>query len=137
MAENDDVPGSPEDAATPVEETPVRPAREPVLKTRWRDRAWTFRAMIAVALASLVIGGVTGGVIGAAADHGDRRDRMDRMGRMGPWGPGHGPGRGRGGFADDGPGWRGNGPQAPPLTPYGVPTPTNPASPAPSPGSTG
>jgi hypothetical protein len=149
MTENDDVSGKPEDVETPVESAtvpstppaqPGPPAREPVLKTRWRDRAWTFRSMVAVALASLVIGGVAGGVIGATADHGDRHDRMERMGRMGPWGPGHGPGWRRDrGFDGGGPGWRGNGPQAPGMTPYGVPapaTPPNPTAPAPSPGST-
>jgi hypothetical protein len=107
-----------------------------VLKTRWRDRAWTFRAMIAVALASLVIGGVAGGVIGAAAGRDDDRGHY----LMGPWGPGmqmppgwRGQGLGFGG--DRGPGWRWNdGPQqAPPLTPYGgnggaSPTPAPPSS---------
>lgn len=149
MADDDSVSGSPdrtvppdpESSPPPGDETaadrtavtePAAPATAPVLKTRWRDRAWTFRAMLAVAAASLVIGGVAGGVIGAAAGH-DDHDRY----RMGPWGPGmqmppgwRGQGRGFGG--DGGPGWRWNdGPQqGGPLTPYGGtnPSPTPPSS---------
>jgi len=143
MAENDDVPGTPEDDAR----RPVEPAADgtgtagrvlppdtagsaPVLKTRWRDRAWTFRAMLAVAAASLVIGGIAGGLVGAAVD-----DDHDEGYRMGPGGPGMRmpPGWGN----QDGPHWRWrDGPQPPPgLTPYG-----GPSTPAPSPstpGSTG
>jgi len=139
MAENDDVPGTPEDdARTPVEPAadrtsaagPVLPpdpaVATPVLKTRWRDRAWTFRAMLAVAAASLVIGGITGGLVGAAVD--DDHDDGYRMGpgmRMPPGWRNH-----------DGPHWRWrDGPPPPGLTPYG-----GPSTPAPSPsapGSTG
>jgi len=142
MAENDDVPGSPDrDSAPAPEQQPAQqPEQQPVLKTRWRDRAWTFRAMLAVALASLVIGGVAGGVIGAVAGSDDRDDHY----RMGPWGPGMQMppgqrGRGRRDFGGPGgPGWRWNdGPQqAPDLTPYGTPSPSAPSS-TPSPGSTG
>jgi len=141
MADNDDVPGSPdrdavaaEDAAptTPEEPTvaqPVasaEPARAPILKTRWRDRAWSFRAMLAVALATLLIGGIAGGVIGAAAS-GDRDDH--RIGRWGPGGPMMGgPGWRHRHFNDGGPQWRWNdGPQPPDVTPYGQPTPPSPS----------
>ncbi len=103
MSDNDDVPGSPDRDAEPVEDAvsspsddaaptaaqPVIPAEPaaPVLKTRWRDRAWSFRAMLAVALATLLIGGLAGGTVVAAAGH-----DHDRHGRfmMGPGGPGRG-----------------------------------------------
>jgi hypothetical protein len=151
MAENDDVAGSPGRDVNPSEQPPadepttVSPAVStgsttpaPVLKTRWRDRAWSFRALLAVALATLVIGGVGGLVIGvAAAHHGDRHDGFYRMGPGG--GPGMPPGwrmhRGPGWRWDDGQGWqRDGGPQQPQLTPYGG---SSPSTPSPSPGSTG
>jgi hypothetical protein len=156
MAENDEGPGGtdrpgvpPESAAgtgAPVEATPTATqpvippeaaatsAAGPVLKTRWRDRAWSFRAMIAVAVASVLVGGVAGGAIVAAS--GDDHDR-DQY-RMGPWGPG----------GQMPPGWRHGGPRwhrddndmmpGQPLTPYGRPSPTTPSpSPGSSSGSTG
>jgi hypothetical protein len=141
MAENDDVSGIPEDDATTPGDTqrvlpPDTPAPtpQPVLKTRWRDRAWTFRAMLAVALASLVIGGIAGGAIVAAAG-GDDDDGYYRMGPGGPGGrmpPGMGPRR----FRDGGPQWRWQDgqPPGPELTPYGQQAPP---TPTPSPGSTG
>jgi len=127
--------------AAPAAAAPVGAA--PVLKTRWRDRAWTFRAMLAVAAASLVIGGIAGGVIVGAASDDDRGDhRMDHMGR---W------------YRDGGvpPGWQRHGPRnfqgpgqgpgggpAGPMMPYGDgddgATPTPPAAtPTPTPGATG
>jgi len=81
------------------------PQQAPVLKTRWRDRAWTFRSMIAVAIASLLVGGIAGGTVVAVS--GDDHDRYHY--RMGPWGPGmrvppgwRNPRR----FDDGGPRWR-------------------------------
>lgn len=69
----------------------VTPARE---ATRFRDTLWSFKAMLVVALASLLLGGAAGAAIVAIADddHGDRGHRMfivDRDGgrqgdRMGP-----------------------------------------------------
>ena len=118
MADNDDVSDS------PGQDVP----QQPVLKTRWRDRAWSFRAILAVTLASLLVGGLAGGAVVAASngddDHGHHRMR--------PWGPGGGPG----GFRDGGPRWRWNdGPRPQPgLTPYGVPSPTPPTA---APGTTG
>ncbi|HEX2893999.1 MAG TPA: hypothetical protein VHO29_08355 [Marmoricola sp.] len=129
MADDQDVP---EEGSVP--QTP-EPAVAPTPKTRWRDRAWSFRAMLAVAAASLVIGGVAGGVIGAAAG-GDDHGRY----RTGPWGPGMhmGPGWRNGGpgfNGPGGPGWRWKDGQQPgqPPTPYGTPTPSAPSTP----GSTG
>jgi hypothetical protein len=152
MAENDEGPGGtdrpeapPEPAAAtapdepaPTATQPVIPperAAAPVLKTRWRDRAWSFRAMIAVAVASVLVGGVAGGTIVAAS--GDDHDR-DHY-RMGPWGPGgQVPPGWRGPQQDDrGPRWHwDDNDMMPdqPLTPYGQPSPT---TPSPSPGSTG
>ena len=155
MADNDDVPGSRDrdaeavgsgagEASEPTAEQPLPdqppapaepasgPAAGPVLKTRWRDRAWSFRAMLAVALATLVIGGVAGGSIVALAD-GDGHDHHG----VRPWGPGGpmgGPGwkwRDPRGFdGDGGPRWRwDDGPQQDPRL--------QPPTPSPSAGSTG
>lgn len=76
MADNDDVPASPDGDVNQVEAAPA-----PVLKTRWRDRAWSFKAMAAVAAASLLVGGIAGGTVVAVADD----DRDDRRFRMGPF----------------------------------------------------
>ena len=140
MADNDDVTGRSGRDPDPDEPTVAEPqpdAQEskpaPVMKERWRDRAWSFRAMLAVALASLVIGGLSGGVITAVAGH----DHDGRY-RNGPWPAGdrmpgwqgHGPRH----FGGDGhPPWRRNGGQ------QGVPpTPQTPSpSASPSPGTTG
>jgi hypothetical protein len=131
MTENDDPTGPPgPDVQQPVE-PPVPPSVEqPILKSRWRDRAWTLRALIAVAVASFLVGGLVGGVIvGATGDDHDGH----RMHRMGPWGPG----------MQQAPGWRhrqfndGQPQQPPGMMPYGVPTVPTPTTPAPSPGSTG
>ena len=125
MTENDDPTGAPGPDAPSVDQPPV----EPVLKTRWRDRAWTLRAMIAVAVATFLVGGLVGGaIVGATGDDHDGQ----RMHRMGPWGPG----------MQRPPGWRhrqfneGRPQQPPGMTPYGAPTAPTP-SPAPSSGSTG
>ena len=65
----------------------------PVLKTRWRDRAFDLRAMVAVGLAGLVLGAGAGAGTALVAGHDDRPDfRHQRMG-----------GPGEGGF----PGWGG------------------------------
>jgi hypothetical protein len=150
MADNDGVPGSPDrDAAAaesaapaapdePTTVQPAVPAESPVLKTRWRDRAWSFRSMLAVAVATFLIGGIAGGVVvGAGGDH---HDGQHRMGRWGPGGPMGGPGwrwrHPRGPNGDGGPQWRWNdGPAQPPnLTPYGGTTPApKPPTPTPTP----
>jgi hypothetical protein len=138
MADDESVPGTPEAAVPPepASEPPAAaepaPAPAPVLKTRWRDRAWTFRAMLAVAAASLVIGGVVGGVIGASAGG----DDDDYGYRMGPGGPGMKmpPGWRHGDRGPNGPKWRWNdGPQqAPSMTPYGGTSPSAPTTPSPT-----
>ena len=123
----------PDPAVDPgVDTTAPTETPAPVLKARWRDRVWSFRAMLAVALATLVLGGIVGGTIGAVAAGGDDDRGLHRMGpgRVGPGMPGW---RGRGHFQGGGPGFQWNdGPQPPPggmMTPYGPPTP----SPTPSP----
>ena len=141
MADNDDVSGAPDGDAAPTERTrPVLPpdpateaaaapmAPQPVLKPRWRDRVWSFRAVLAVALATLLIGGIVGGTIVAVADD----DRDDHQ-RMGPWGPG---GQMRPGwreprrFDDGGPRWRWDDDPDNPMDPQ-RPSPS-PPSPSPS-----
>jgi hypothetical protein len=148
MADNDDeVSDVPDRDATPTGGTASVPSQDPeaepagataapdpVMKPRWRDRVWTFRAMVAVALATLLLGGVVGGAIVAVADDHDDHARF----RMGPGGrfermpPGW---RGPRQFHDGGPRWRWNdGPQppGPGVTPYGTPSP-QPAPPTASP----
>ena len=131
--------GQPE-VAPPAATVPAAtaPAPAPILKTRWRDRAWSFRAMIAVAAASLVVGGIAGGVIVGAAsddDHGNHGNH-----RMGRWGPGAGmpPGWQRHGPRNfNGPGGAPGGPMMPygngeqgatPVPPSATPTPTTPGA---------
>jgi hypothetical protein len=123
------VPPEPDPHATRVL-PPDQDPRPP--KQRFADRLWSLRAVIAVALVSVILGGLAGAAIANAGDHDDRRGpmRFQRGGPTGPgggqwqWGdgPGHGPGD------DPMPRWRGN---------FGVPpngqlTPA-PAQPTPSP----
>jgi hypothetical protein len=145
MAENDDASGTPtNDPPTSADHRPVLPPdpaaaatpapAAPVLRTRWRDRAWSFRAMLAVALATLLIGGFAGGTVVALAD--DGRDHHDHHHRMGPWGPGdamppwrrdHGPRRFGG---DGGPQWRWDDGPRPPgegTSPFTEPPPPTPS----------
>src|ERR1700712_5446367 len=91
---------------------PDRPAAAP--RERFVDRLWTFRALIAVALASVILGGLAGAALASAGDHNDRRGGPMRFQRGGgPMGPpgsrqwGNGPGSGRGN--DPMPRWRGPG----------------------------
>ena len=141
MADNDDVPGSPDHDTTPeqtrpvlppdpaVEPTPARTAPAPVMKARWRDRAWTFRDLVAVALATLLLGGIAGGTLVAVADD----DHDHRHFRMGPGGPGERMRPDWGGprqFHDGGPQWRWkDGPRPPEgdLTPDQQPTAPTPS----------
>ena len=144
MADNDEVSGSSDHDAAPEQSRPVLPpdpaaepvgavATAPVMKPRWRDRAWSFRAMLAVALATLLLGGIAGGTIVAVADD----DHDQRHVWMGPGGPGKRipPGwRGPKRFEDGGPRWRWHDGPPPPdgnVTPYGQPSPPTP-SPSPS-----
>lgn len=84
MADNDNVPtgAGGDEIQGPDRPTTVTPAGDdPVLRTRWRDRAWSFRAMAGVAAATLLVGGIVGGTVVAVADD----DDDDRRFRMMPW----------------------------------------------------
>ena len=72
------------------------PTAERSPRQRWTERMWGIKAVIAVALASVIIGGLGGAAVAGLGDrHGDHRGD----GRTGP-GFGHqfrdGPGQGRG-----------------------------------------
>ncbi|MGO4257904.1 hypothetical protein [Marmoricola sp. RAF53] len=87
MAENTDVPGSPDaDEPTtvlpaepvPVPETASGPAAAPVPDgPRLRDTVWNFRSMVLVAVGALLIGGALGAALMAATNNGD--DGPDRV----------------------------------------------------------
>lgn len=104
-----EVPGTPDVQAAaelppappvpPVPPTP--PAAAPVLKTRWRDRAFTLRSMVAVGLAGLVLGAGAGVGTALVASHDDGPDFRHQ--RMGPGGPGGGFPRWDGRDGADGP----------------------------------
>lgn len=68
-------------------------------KQRFVDRVWGFKSIIAVALASVIIGGLGGAALARGGDHQGRNDRMG-FGH-GP-GQGFGQGRGPGGFGPPG-----------------------------------
>lgn len=87
MAENDQTPATPDPTGPAADETrieasdrpeaPVAAAPAPVATAtgpRLRDTVWNFRSMVLVAVASLLIGGMGGAAVVAAADedHGDR-----------------------------------------------------------------
>ncbi|MFL6108313.1 MAG: hypothetical protein ACJ716_14055 [Marmoricola sp.] len=106
MAENDDPTTGPEDQVpAPAETTPVPVAEQTVVttqaapaepRTRFTDRVWNFRAMVAVALAALLLGGGIGAAI-SAVSHDDGHDRRPGFARFEdgppgyPGGPGLGP----------------------------------------------
>lgn len=114
-----------------TEPTDVQPEQEPAAapvaeRTRLRDLVFGLKALVAVALAGLILGGLAGFGINAAT--GDERD--GRMGRFGPGGgfqegPG---GRGGPGGFPQGPGQMGPGGQAPQM-PQGPPAPQSSQSP--------
>lgn len=148
MAENDDAPQSPAaDASTgtTAEQAAQTTAQQPVTEppaparaaTRFRDTLWTFRSVVAVAIATFLIGGVGGALVMAAADD-DGPDRV-RVGFM--RGPGDDGGYWRGPFRHDGP--DGDGPRwrwddDAPRPDLGRPdAPSTPTPSAPQSGSTG
>lgn len=75
---------APPTGPAPVQPPPAPPApppAAPILKTRWRDRVFTFRAILAVALAGLVLGVGAGAGTALVAGHDDGPDvRHQRMG---------------------------------------------------------
>ncbi len=130
--ESQPAPPDPDPHATRV----IPPDRAPVApQPRFVDRLWSLRAVIAVALASVILGGLGGAALASASG--------DQDGRRGPArGPGMGPGMGPGGqrgVRPGPPGWywregpreserRGMGQdqwdqEGPAVPPGGVPTP--------------
>ncbi len=107
-------PPEPDPASTHVL-PPDQPPAPP--KQRFVDRLWSFRALIAVALASVIVGGLAGAALANAGDNNDRRGgpmRFQRGGPMAPpggrqwqWGDGPGSGQGNGQGTDPMPRWRG------------------------------
>ncbi|MFB9763620.1 hypothetical protein ACFFOS_04410 [Nocardioides kongjuensis] len=94
MTQHDDPTPDPTPAPEPVPATadvqrppdvpPAPPAPAPVLKTRWRDRAFNLRAMVAVGLAGLVLGAGAGAGTALVAGHDDGPDfRHQRIGGPG------------------------------------------------------
>ncbi len=75
----------------------IPPDREaPGPKERFVDRLWSFRAVIAVALASVILGGLGGAALASAGDDHDRRDsRFPGRMQQRPGGPMMPPGEGR------------------------------------------
>lgn len=102
MAENDDTPAGADDTVVDQAAPTPEPAPEPAAgaSTGFTSRVWSFRAMVAVALASLVIGGGVGSAIAAVAGDDEPEHRM-RVTRFSD-----GPGRGSGEMM---PGERGRG----------------------------
>jgi hypothetical protein len=79
MAENTDVPENADENLT--NEIPATPAPEPArTPVRLRDQVWSFRSMIAVAAATLLIGGAGGAGL-VALTNGDN-GRPERVGRF-------------------------------------------------------
>jgi hypothetical protein len=106
-------------------------------KQRLRDRVWSFRAVIAVALASVIVGGLGGAALANVSDHGDdgrfgRGPGGFNRGGPGPGGPpGMMDGQGRDGMRGQ-PDRRGMGQRQwdeqrrPGVPPSGLPSPTLP-----------
>jgi hypothetical protein len=89
--------------ALPADQSPHQYADQttappPPPRQRLRDRLWSFRAVIAVALASVIVGGLGGAALAGVSDNGDQ-------GRFGP-----GPARFNRGGPGGPPGMRGIGP---------------------------
>lgn len=108
-------------------ETAEPAATAPPTEVRLRDRVWSFRSILAVGIASLLLGGAGGaGIVAATEGHGDH-ERFARFG-FGPDGGMrfHRPGGGYG-FNGGGPG-----DPYPPVTPQqnGQTGPTAPAPPS-------
>ncbi len=77
MSDTDQTTAPAPDPATPAYAVPVAPPA----KERFIDRVVDMRAVIAVALAALIIGGLSGFILGEHTGGGD-----DRFGRGGPRG---------------------------------------------------
>ncbi len=112
------------------------PVGPPADKQRLRDRLWSFRALIAVALASVIVGGLGGAALASVADNGnDGRRGPGQFNRGGGFGgpgmmnrgPRNGRQNGQQGFDRRGTGPRQFGQDdAPDGQPSGPPTPVVP-----------
>ena len=112
------------------------PAGPPADKQRLRDRLWSFRALIAVALASVIVGGLGGAALASVADNGnDGRRGPGQFNRGGGFGgpgmmnrgPRNGQRNGQQGFDRRGAGPRQFGQDdTPDGQPSGAPTPVVP-----------
>jgi len=134
----------------PEEQTTSFPANTPPeaqsRQQRWRDRAWSFRSVIAVGLVAVLLGGLAGAAIATVGDHQDQR-RGPGFSRF-HGGPGRPPGGLGQGPMGQRPQWRFNDPygsgqrqwdqgQQPggpngPLQPFGQGQSPTPAPPTPS-----
>ncbi len=120
-------------AAAPEAPAVAEPAAPAPPTVRLRDRVWSFRSILAVGIASLLLGGAGGAGIVAATDGHGHGDRFSRFG--------FGPDGGRGGMRFHRPGggygFNGGGPGGlyPPVAPQqngqpgpgSAPTPSAPA----------
>ncbi len=112
------------------------PDREPPgPKQRLSERVWSFRAVIAVALASVIVGGLGGAALASVAQDDDDRRSGPGQARFNRGGPGGGPGtmdqrrreRMKEWRDQRGQGQRQWGQDGPPgVPPSGLPSPTRP-----------
>ncbi len=103
---NDNNPTEPTEGAEPAQ-AQAQPAAPVATKPSWRDRLWSWKALLATALITLILGGLMGAGVGAASAHHRMMDRrhdivMKHRGMFGEdgrrhMGPGHmgQPGSGR------------------------------------------
>lgn len=103
MTDNENAP-QPAEPAAAAEAAPLGPPpagpppAAPVLKQRWRDRAFTLRSLLAVGVAGVVLGAGAGAGTALVAGHDDGPDRSGRP----EWRQGPGEGRFPGGGTGDG-----------------------------------
>jgi hypothetical protein len=83
--------------ALPADQSPNEYADQPTApppppRQRLRDRLWSFRAVIAVALASVIVGGLGGAALASVSNNGDQGRFGPGAGRFNRGGPGSPPG---------------------------------------------
>ncbi|HWU33159.1 MAG TPA: hypothetical protein VN108_09805 [Marmoricola sp.] len=69
-----------------------KPAPQRGLLVRLRHYAWDWRAVVAVGIATFIVGGLAGLVMGLSMDHGNNSERGGRFGPGGQFRPGGFPG---------------------------------------------
>lgn len=138
-----DLPPESRSATPEPDQTRSLPAQGPE-KQRLGDRLWSFRSVIAVALASVIVGGLGGAALASVAHDDDEGRLGPGRARFNRGGPGEGPGmmderrrermeqwRDQGGTGQREWGWGQDGQRGTP--PSGLPTPTRPTPPGPTP----